>query len=77
MVKESVKEGVVVWFNAKKGYGFISVEGEKDIFVHYSDILSEGFKTLFKEQLVTFKIGQNNHGQPKAVDVVVVQTNVR
>lgn len=64
--------GTVVWFNATLGYGFISRGDDKDLFVHWSDITTEGFKTLKKGQEVAFSIGLNNHKQPKATDVIVV-----
>lgn len=48
--------GTVKWFNNEKGYGFINVEGMDDIFVHYSQINSEGFKTLKEGATVTFKL---------------------
>lgn len=67
--------GKVIWFNAKNGYGFISwsISGvpQKDLFVHFSDIDCEGFKTLNKEQEVFFSLGSNKHGEPKAINVVV------
>jgi CspA family cold shock protein len=66
--------GNVVWFDAKLGYGFISREEEKDLFVHWSDIQSEGFKTLKKGQEVAYSIGLNNRKQPKAVEVVVIDS---
>jgi len=70
--------GKVVWFDASLGYGFISRENETDLFVYWSDIVSEGFKTLKKGQEVAFSIGLSNRKQPKAVDVVVVgQTEVK
>lgn len=65
--------GEVVWFNVKENYGFIKWEGEKDMFVHFSDILMEGFKILKKGQKVTFKIGKNIAGNPKAIEVVIIE----
>lgn len=65
--------GKVVWFDAKLGYGFLSRPDEKDIFVHWSDITSEGFKTLKKGQEVSFSIGLNNRKQPKATCVIVTK----
>lgn len=64
--------GKVVWFDAKLGYGFISRPNEKDIFVHWSDITTEGFKTLKKGQEVVFSVGLNNRKEPKATDVAIV-----
>jgi len=64
-------DGKVVWFDPRAGYGFIEREGQDDLFVHFSDIVCEGFKTLKKGQIVSFALGENNKGQPKAVDVVV------
>ena len=57
----------VKWFNVEKGFGFLDYEG-KDIFVHYSQILSEGFKTLDEGQLVEFEIVETDKG-PQAKDV--------
>lgn len=71
-VKE-VKTGTVVWFDAKKGYGFISQDNEPDLFVHFSDINSEGFKTLQKDQKVSYEVGLNKRGQPKAVNVKLIK----
>jgi CspA family cold shock protein len=64
--------GSVVWFDGRLGYGFVSREGDKDIFVHWSDIESEGFKTLKKGQQVAYSIGINKRNQPKATEVVVI-----
>lgn len=64
--------GKVVWFNPSLGYGFIKKQDDKDIFVHWSDIAFEGFKTLKKGQEVAFTIGLNKRKEPKAVDVVVI-----
>ena len=66
-------EGIVVWFGAKdskkKTYGFISCEGFEDIFCHFSDINVEGYKTLLAGQKVSFKVGVNHDGDPKAINV--------
>lgn len=63
------QEGTVKWFNGEKGYGFIApTNGEKDIFVHYSSIIGNGFKTLKDGQAVTFIIVEGDKG-PQAQDV--------
>ena len=64
--------GTVKWFNAEKGYGFISNdEGGEDVFVHFSAIVADGFKTLNEGQKVTFDIEQDsrNSGKTRAVNV--------
>ncbi|GIO21538.1 cold-shock protein [Oceanobacillus sp. J11TS1] len=61
--------GSVKWFNAEKGFGFIEVEGGDDVFVHFSAIQGEGFKTLEEGQTVTFDIEEGNRG-PQAANVV-------
>jgi CspA family cold shock protein len=71
-MQEEKYVGVVCWFDAKLGYGFISRPNEQDIFIHWSDIVSEGFKTLKKGQEVAFSIGLNNRKQPKAVEVAII-----
>jgi CspA family cold shock protein len=55
-------KGTVKWFNAEKGYGFISVENGEDVFVHYSSIQGDGFKSLEEGQSVEFEITQGNRG---------------
>ena len=62
-------KGTVKWFNAEKGYGFISVEGGEDVFVHFSAIQGDGFKTLEEGQAVEFEITDGNRG-PQAEEVV-------
>ena len=62
------KEGTVKWFNEKKGYGFISCEGEDDLFVHYNDIETDGFKTLSEGQKVGLEVGDGEKG-PSAINV--------
>jgi CspA family cold shock protein len=64
-----MKKGTVKWFNAEKGFGFISVQGEDDVFVHFSAINSEGYKTLEEGQEVEFEIVNGAKG-PQASNVV-------
>jgi len=63
--------GRVKWFNEKKGFGFIEVEGGKDVFVHHSAIAGEGFKTLREGEKVEFDVTQGPKG-PQATNVKVV-----
>lgn len=58
--------GTVKWFNAEKGYGFIEREDGGDVFVHFSAIQSEGFKTLEEGQAVEFDVVQGNRGEQAA-----------
>ena len=58
--------GTVKWFNAEKGYGFITGEDGKAVFVHFSAIQSEGFKTLDEGQKVTYDLVQGNRGMQAA-----------
>ena len=62
-------EGTVKWFNADKGYGFISREGGDDLFVHFSEIQSEGFKSLDEGQAVSFDEATGNNGKQQATNV--------
>ncbi len=64
-------EGKVKWFNDQKGYGFIQVDGGKDLFVHHSAIQGGGFKTLAEGQKVRFEVEDTPKG-PKAKDVQVI-----
>ena len=61
--------GKVKWFNAEKGYGFITTEDGKDVFVHYSQINAEGYKSLDEGQAVEFEISDGPKG-PQATNVV-------
>jgi cold-shock DNA-binding protein family len=56
-------EGTVKWFNAQKGYGFITTEDGKDVFVHYSSISTEGFKSLQEGDRVRFDLSQGQKGE--------------
>lgn len=62
--------GKVKWFNAEKGYGFITSEDGKDIFVHYSSIQADGFRSLEEGQTVSFEVVESDRGQ-QASNVVV------
>ena len=65
-------KGTVKWFNAKKGFGFISDETGKDVFVHFSGLNMEGFKSLEEGAAVEFEITDGAKG-PQAVNVTVVK----
>ena len=64
--------GRVKWFDSKKGYGFITAENGKEIFVHFSEIVKEGFKSLNEGQTVEFEIGTGAKGE-QAIHVTVVE----
>lgn len=66
-----MNKGTVKWFNAEKGFGFITSEDGKDLFAHFSEIKKDGFKTLEEGQNVTFEIKEGQKG-PQAANIVVV-----
>ena len=73
MSEENVEQyqGVVAWFDPKKGYGFVTQDNsEEDIFLHWSNIDVEGFKTVKPNQRVTYELGKNHRGV-QAVNVVL------
>ena len=65
-------KGKVKWFNPTKGYGFIELEGNDDIFVHFSDIVEEGYKSLKDGQKVEFEVEKDDSGE-KAKNVTKVE----
>ena len=67
--------GTVKWFNNEKGYGFIECGDLEDIFVHYSSILSEGYKTLVEGQYVEFELVRTDKGL-QAKNVVEIKTTL-
>ena len=64
-----MQNGKVKWFNNEKGFGFIEVEGGDDVFVHFSAIQGEGYKSLEEGQEVSFEVVEGNRG-PQAANVV-------
>ena len=64
--------GKVKWFDSKKGYGFITSEDGKEVFVHFSGIVTDGFKSLNEGQQVAFELGNGAKGE-QAVNVTVVE----
>ncbi len=64
--------GTVKWFNSEKGYGFLTREGGKDVFVHHSAIQKDGFRSLVEGQKVEFAVVENDKGF-QAQDVTVVE----
>ena len=67
----NVVKGTVKWFNETKGFGFIQQESGPDVFAHFSEISSSGFKTLVEGQKVEFSIAQGQKG-PNAVNIVIL-----
>jgi len=63
-----LESGVVKWFNPEKGFGFIERESGDDVFVHFSDIVSDGYRTLEEGDAVTFEVAEGDRG-PKATSV--------
>ncbi len=63
-----IYKGQVRWFSPKKGYGFIDISEEESVFVHFSDIEGEGYRTLYKGETVEFEVVETDKGK-KAVNV--------
>lgn len=73
MEDKQVFTGTVIWFSNNRGYGYIKPdEGEKDWFIHWSQICKEGYKTLTKGQKVSYVVGANDRG-PQAEQVTVLE----
>ncbi|MGR2826270.1 cold-shock protein, partial [Acinetobacter oleivorans] len=68
----STTTGTVKWFNETKGFGFIVTEDGKDIFAHFTDIQTQGFKVLLEGQRVEFTVVQGKKG-PQASNIVILQ----
>lgn len=62
-------QGTVKWFNPEKGYGFISAENGEDLFVHFSEIMMDGFKTLEEGAAVEFEVTTGANGKKQASSV--------
>ena len=65
------EQGTVKWFNGSKGYGFIERDSGEDVFVHYSAILSDGYRSLDEGQRVEFVVSQGEKG-PQASEVILL-----
>jgi CspA family cold shock protein len=71
-------KGIVKWFDARKGYGFISVDGQEDIFVHFSNIEMSGFRKLDVGDEVEFEIKDSKEGKgPEALNVKIISKDRR
>lgn len=68
------QHGVVVWFNAAKGFGFLKPSKGEDIFVHFSAIKGDGYKSLNPDEEVEFETVEGAKGRPEARDVVVMSS---
>ena len=62
-------QGIVRWFSNEIGYGFITQEGGDDLFVHYSEIKMDGYRTLNEGEAVKFEIGEGKNGKRQAINV--------
>ena len=71
MSNSNIVKGSVKWFNETKGFGFIQQESGPDVFAHFSEIASSGFKTLLEGQQVEFTVTQGQKG-PNAVNIVAI-----
>lgn len=65
-------QGTVKWFNNQNGYGFITDSECKDVFVHYNNIVMDGFRYLVKDDIVNFELGVGNDGREQAINVKLI-----
>lgn len=72
-MKDKLYTGEVTWFNSEKGYGFIKDDNGDDHYVHYTEIIASGYRTLTQGNRVEFSVGPGNNDREQAVDVVVIQ----
>lgn len=78
MAKKKKNQGFVKWFDAKKGFGFVSVADQEDIFIHFSNIEMPGFKKLDMGDEVEFEIKDSNEGKgPEALNVKIISKDRR
>jgi CspA family cold shock protein len=76
--KKNCITGFVKWFDAKKGYGFISVEDKEDIFVHFSNVQMDGFKKLDMGDRVELEVKESKEGKgPEALNVKIISKDRR
>lgn len=73
----SQHRGTVAWFNNVKGYGFLKYDGGPDVFVHYSAIQGDGYKSLKQDDPVEFEIETGSTGKPQAGHVIRVQAGAK
>jgi CspA family cold shock protein len=70
-VRDNLLTGKVKWFSDAKGYGFIEVDGQRDVFVHFSAIKQEGYRTLREGQVVRFELIEGTRG-PQAANLAII-----